>query len=130
MATSPTSHAYGGDVRIRGARGDRSRVAMVLFKQSPRSHREHARQLSRVALSDERKRARAPLAVNVVEIGAREPSPTRLKLDAHDAAPKVACLDQRRADPAHGVDNEVAGLAVAFDRSPGERREHLSGMPI
>jgi hypothetical protein len=75
-------------------------------------------------------RARVPLAVNVVEIGARQPRPTRLELDAYGAASEVACLDQRRADSAHGIDNEVAGLAVAFDRSPGERWKHLAGMPI
>jgi hypothetical protein len=72
----------------------------------------------------------AALVVGVIEVGDGEPGPAGLKLDADGAASEVGGLNECRADPAHGIDHEVAGIAVGFDRSARERGKHLGGVPI
>jgi hypothetical protein len=68
--------------------------------------------------------------MKLIEIRARQFRPARLKLDADGSAAEVARLDQGRADSAHGIDNEVAALAVCLDHTSRERRQHLAGVSI
>jgi hypothetical protein len=59
------------------------------------------------------------------KIGAGQPRPAGLVLNPDGVAAQVGGFDQRGADPAHGVKDEVAGLGVGSDRLAGDGGQHL-----
>ena len=63
------------------------------------------------------------LGSGVLEVGSGEVGPRRLVLDPDGVTAQVDGFDEGRADPAHRVEHEVAGLGVggdgAFGRWPG-----------
>ena len=133
METSAISHAYGGDVRIRSTAPLAIRATLPPVRrvqQSPGAGAEQSRKCPRVAFDDFAERPGMSGAVYVVEVGNGEPRPAWLELDADGAAVEACGLDERRADPAHGIDHEVAGVAVGFDRAARERRQHLRGVAV
>jgi hypothetical protein len=75
-------------------------------------------------------RARAGVFVNEIEICLRERGPAWLKLHADSAPSEIDGLYDRRADPAHGINDEIAALGVRLDRPACERREHLGRVPV
>jgi hypothetical protein len=66
----------------------------------------------------------------VVEVSAGEPRPALLELDAESVAAEADRLEQRGADAAHRVDDEVAGVAVGADRAPRQFGQHLARVAL
>ncbi|HTA05878.1 MAG TPA: hypothetical protein VK774_05915 [Solirubrobacteraceae bacterium] len=68
--------------------------------------------------------------MEVIEVAYRELRPPGLKLDAEGAPTEPACLDQCRPDPTHGIEDQVAGVAVVLYGATRERWEHLARVAI
>src|SRR5205807_1240443 len=89
---------------------------------------EKFREQTRITLSSVREAA-LPWYQRVAKVRLRDAYPAVLQLDADAAPVERSRFDQRRADAAHRIDNEVARLRVRKHDPPGELREHLPWMP-
>jgi hypothetical protein len=91
---------------------------------------QQSRKLAGVADEHFRARACSGVFVNVIEVCLRERRPAWLKLHADSTPSEIDGLYDRRSDPAHGIDDEIAALGVRLDRPACERREHLGRVPV
>ena len=115
--------------------------ALVDDARCARIRRRHEHEIDPAAetLEERRERSRvtgadicqAPLASGqgVAEVGTGYRDPAFLQLDT-DAAPVQGCrLDKGGADPAHGVDDDVAWLRVREEDPTRQLGQHLAGVP-
>jgi hypothetical protein len=90
---------------------------------------EQARCESCVAFDDVRGVAGA-LGVSMLDVCACEFRPAGRQLYTDGPPACVDCLHECRADPAHGIKDQLAGLAVCLDRLARERGQHLGGVAV
>ena len=101
---------------------------MRIRATSPGELVEQARaEVTRVAAHRHRLTVRA-LLPGVEDVPGGDRRPLRFELDADRAAAEMDRLDERGPDPAHRIEDELAGLAVAADRLARERGQHLARM--
>ncbi len=86
-------------------------------------------EVPRIAL-DDRCLARCAVLSRLLHILNSESRPPGLQLHTDRAATLMYRLDQRRRDPAHRVEHQLARLAIGGDRAPGDLGQHLRRVPV